>query len=423
MVASSNSPHRRILRAFLGFLGASLFFAASGWAQTGSFSGDVKDENGKGLQGALVKIERTDIKGNYKVKTDKKGHYFHAGLPLGQYNIILEVEGKDIDRVNGVRTRLGDEVPINFNMAETKAKQVALQKSADTGQFSKEQERGMSAEQKAALEKQTKERSAQMAKNKELNDAFNAGHEGLTQAQQSKAQLAREVDATKKQELQATLRAQTTTAITKFDAAEKAIDASDPKQAQNVIVVESNKAEAYGLLAEVLTGQEQQDAIAKAIEAYSRAIALKPDDAAMHNNYALILARAKKMDDAKAELTKAAQLEPGQAGKYYYNLGALLVNTGLSAEAIDFFKKAIEADPNYAPAQYQYGNALSAKMVSQPDGTVVAPPEMKEALEKYLQLDPNGRDAEAAKGLLLAIGGKLETKYENPAAAKKKTKK
>jgi len=45
---------------------------------------------------------------------------------------------------------------------------------------------------------------------------------------------------------------------------------------------------------------------------------------------------------------------------------------------------------------------------------------MKEALEKYLTLDPNGQFAEAAKGMLQMIGGKLETKYENPAGAKQK---
>ena len=32
--------------------------------------------------------------------------------------------------------------------------------------------------------------------------------------------------------------------------------------------------------------------------------------------------------NAQAELTKAAQLDPPNAGKYFYNLGAVLVNTG-----------------------------------------------------------------------------------------------
>ena len=64
----------------------------------------------------------------------------------------------------------------------------------------------------------------------------------------------------------------------------------------------------------------------KGFDAYNKALELKPDDAGYHNNYALALARAKKFPEAQAELTKAAQMDPANAGRYYYNLGALLVN-------------------------------------------------------------------------------------------------
>src|SRR5215467_11945582 len=114
-MASKTFVQRAIFRPLLGFLGLFLF-CASAWGQTGSLSGDVKDADGKPMVGALIKIERTDIKGNYKVKTDKKGHYFHAGLPLGQYNVILEVEGKDMDRQNGVKPKMGDPTPVNFDL-------------------------------------------------------------------------------------------------------------------------------------------------------------------------------------------------------------------------------------------------------------------------------------------------------------------
>src|SRR5690242_10868867 len=91
-----------------------LVLALSAFAQTSSLEGDVKGEDGAPLKGALVKIERKDIKGNYKVKTDKKGHYFHAGLPLGTYKLIVEVDGKDRDSVDNVRTKLGDPTEVNF---------------------------------------------------------------------------------------------------------------------------------------------------------------------------------------------------------------------------------------------------------------------------------------------------------------------
>ena len=52
-----------------------LGFAAAASAQVSGIEGIVKDPDGKPIVGAVIKIERQDIKGNYTVKTDKKGHY------------------------------------------------------------------------------------------------------------------------------------------------------------------------------------------------------------------------------------------------------------------------------------------------------------------------------------------------------------
>jgi hypothetical protein len=45
---------------------------------------------------------------------------------------------------------------------------------------------------------------------------------------------------------------------------------------------------------------------------------------------------------------------------------------------------------------------------------------MKEALEKYLQLDPMGQFADASKGLLQAIGASIDTDYKKAPPPKKK---
>ncbi len=161
-----------------------LLFALTGFAQTTtSLEGDVKGADGQPLKGALVKIDREDIKGHYQVKTDKKGHYFHAGLPIGTYKITVEVDGKDADFIDKVRTTLGDPVVNNFDLHANAQKQQALAQAAETGTLTKDQERGLTPEQKAALEKQTKERAAQLAKNKGLNEAFNAGMQAMTAKQ------------------------------------------------------------------------------------------------------------------------------------------------------------------------------------------------------------------------------------------------
>ena len=191
----------------------------------------------------------------------------------------------------------------------------------------------------------------------------------------------------------------------------------------NQNVVWAQLAESYVALAGTKTGPEHDDAMNKGLEAFQKALALKPDDAAYHNNYALALAKNKKFDEAQAELGKAAQLDPPNAGKYYYNLGALLVNSGQTEPAGEAFKKAIEADPNYADAQYQYGIYLVAKAQVGADGKITPVPGTREAFEKYLQLRPDGPFAQSAKAMIDSMTTTLDTSYQNPAAQKKTKKK
>ena len=89
--------------------------ALTSFAQISAIEGDVKGEDGNPAANAAIKIVRTDIKGNYPCKTNKKGHFFYNGLPLGTYNVSVEMDGKEMDIVRGVRTKLGDPTPVNFD--------------------------------------------------------------------------------------------------------------------------------------------------------------------------------------------------------------------------------------------------------------------------------------------------------------------
>jgi len=378
------------LRAYGLFLAAFLFFTSLGRAQVTSLEGDVKDTSGAPLKGALVKIERTDMKGHYQVKTDKKGHYYYGGLPLGTYRVSVEVDGKEMDSANGIKTSYGDIKEVPFDLSKSVAQQKALAKSMQTGQLTDEQKRGMSAEQKAQIEAQMKKSQAAIAKNKALNDAYNSGREALEQKNYP-------------------------TAIEQLEKA-STMDANQPP-------IWSSLADAYMGEAGTKTGADQQADYDKAFNAFQKAIDLKPDEAGYHNNYALALVKAKKLDEAQQELQKAAALDPPGAAKYYYNLGAVLTNAGQVDAAAEAFKKAIEANPNYAEAQFQYAVSLSAKATTSKDGKIVPPPGLVEALNKYLELAPNGPNADAAKGLLSTMEGSVATSYENPNAPKKGKKK
>jgi tetratricopeptide (TPR) repeat protein len=386
--------YRNLAMPALGIL-----FCAIGFAQVSSLEGDVKGADGAPLKGALIKIDRLDIKGHYQVKTDKKGHYFYGGLPLATYKITLEVDGKDVDYVNNVRTKLGDPTENNFDMHAQAEKQHALNQAVDSGNLSKDQARGMTADEKAAFEKANKERAEMKAKGKALNDAFNAGKEALN---------AKQYDV----------------AVTQF--------AKAGEMAPDQPAIWANLGDAEVAQAKSKTGAEHDEALNKGMEAYQKALALSPNDAGVHNNYALALALAKKFDEAQAELAKAAQLDPPSAGKYYFNLGALLVNNGQAEPAGAAFKKAIDADPKYADAQYQYGIYLIGKAKLGADGKYDPVPGTREAFQAYLDLScptqppgckPDGQYVEAAKGMLASLSGSVDTSYKNATTGKKTTKK
>jgi tetratricopeptide (TPR) repeat protein len=379
------------MRNLAVFAACFLGFAAVAPAQVSGIEGNVKTPDGNPIVGAVIKIERKDIKGSYNVKTDKKGHYGHYGLPLGTYKLTLEVEGKEVDKVDNVRTRLGDPLNVPFNLRPAKPAQAqggAPQQQAPPP----EKDRSMSKEEKAAQEKAMKEREAQIAKNKALNDAFQAGKAGMEQKNYA-------------------------VAIENF---KKASELEGGNQA----VIWANLADAYSNAAKEKPAEAQQDRQG-AIDAYKKAIELKPDDATLYNNYALVLGYQKQIPEAQAALEKAAQLDPPGAGRYYYNLGAVLVNTGQNDPAGVAFKKAIDADPNYADAQYQYGIFLTSQAKTDTSGKVTAVPGTIEAFQKYLELKPDGPFAESAKGMISMLGGTVSTTFSNPspkgkAPAKKK---
>jgi Tfp pilus assembly protein PilF len=356
-----------------------------------TFMGKVIGPDGKPLLGAVIKIERKDIKGNWKTKTNKKGEWLYSGMPFpGTFKLTCEVEDKVVDAMDNVKSALGEPVTIDFDLFKGAQRAKELAKAADSGTLTKEQEREMTSEQKAALEKSLKERQASMAKNKALQDAFNTGMTALN---------AKDFPAA-------------------VEGLNKAAELS-PKE----FAVWANLATAHEGLAKTKTGADADAELAKAAEAYTKALEIKPDDAGVHNNYGLLCVKLKKPDEAKAEIVKAATLDPPGAGKYYFNLGAIMVNSGQNDAALDAFQKAVAADPNYANAWYYIGNVLSNKLTMDKDGKAVAPPGMQEALEKYLALQPTGQFAEAAKGLLTAVNATIETKYVNPDAKKATTKK
>jgi tetratricopeptide (TPR) repeat protein len=387
------------LRRSLALSGFVLLVACTAWAQTTTIEGDIKDQNGQPLKGAVIVLNRTDIKGHYQVKSDKKGHWLYTGLPYGKYDIECQVDGKTMDKVSGVQSKYGDSTTIDFDLRKVAAQQAAASPANQTGELSQEQAKGMTKEQKEQYEAQLKKNSETLKKNKALNDAFNTAQDTLKAA-------AAEPDKAKKM----------TDYQTAIDSLNKGAEV-DPNQ----VAIWDTLGEAYAGLGDAQTGDDRNKSYEQAVAAYNKGLALKPDQAGVYNQIGNIYGKEKKMPEASDALSKAAQLDPAMAPKAYFNMGANLVNGGQPDKAAEFFKKATDADPNYAEAWYQYGSLqMMQGKVDPKTGAQTYPPDTATALKKYVELQPNGPHAQEAAAMLQAMGETVQIKVTNPAAKKKK---
>ncbi len=387
------------LRSSLIFSSLLLVIAGGAWAQTTTIEGDVKDANGAPLKGAVIDLVRTDIKGHYSVKSDKKGHWLYTGLPYGKFDISCIVDGQTVDSVKGVQSKYGDSTTVDFDMRKSQQAKANMQAAVANGDVPNDATRGMSKEDKEKFEAAAKKNAEAMKKNKALNDAFNAGQD---------AKKAGDAEPDKAQKV-----VKYQTAIDNFNKAGE-LDATQ-------VAVWDALGETYSAMGDAQTGDDRTKSYDQAIANYNKGLAIKPSDAGVYNQIGNLYGKEKKMQEATDALTKAAQLDPTMAPKAYFNMGANLVNSGQPEKATDFFKKATEADPNYYEAWYQYGSLLMMQgKVDPKTGAQTYPSDTATALKKYLELQPNGSHAAEASAMLQAMGEKVETKVNIPQATKKK---
>jgi Tfp pilus assembly protein PilF len=375
------------LRNMVAAIAGMVFVVSVSLAQSARIDGDVIGFDGKPLSGAVIKLHRTDRPGDLQTKTDKTGHFVAMVQNQAVFTVTVEIDGKTADS-QSTRASLSDPPTLRFELAKSKvakdAEKAALDKAVQAGgQITPDMERGLSAEEKDAIEKKLTSEKDAIKKHADLNAAYTAGVNAMDQKHWGDA-------------------------ITSLEKA----STIDPKQT----TIWTHLADAYLADVSSKTGADRDAETQKGMDAYTKAIELKPDDAGTHNNYGLALANAKKYPEAMAEMAKAAQIDPPGAGKYYYNLGAILVNSGQTDQAADAFQKAIAADPNYADAYYQYGVSLMAKAQIGADGKVTPAPGTIEAFQKCLSFADKCTFAQQCKDSIAALGSSVDTRYTDPNA-------
>lgn len=167
------------------------------------------------------------------------------------------------------------------------------------------------------------------------------------------------------------------------------------RQFELAVEVDDTQHVVYANLADAQAAARKYE---EAIGNYQKAVALSPGEAAYLINMGTVYASNGQIETAISTLEQAYTMDPASGGQIYYNLGAVLTNQGRMADASAAFTKATEVDPEYAEAYYQLGLSY----LGNPD-TI---PEAVPALEKYLELVPDGPNSDAARQLIaFAKGG------------------
>ena len=92
--------------------------AAPGWAQTfrGTIQGTVTDSSGAALVGATVTVHNVDTGVDRITNTTADGGYLMPELPVGTYDVIVEMSGFQKSKVAGVAVTVAAERRVDVSL-------------------------------------------------------------------------------------------------------------------------------------------------------------------------------------------------------------------------------------------------------------------------------------------------------------------
>lgn len=162
------------------------------------------------------------------------------------------------------------------------------------------------------------------------------------------------------------------------------------------------------------TGQSDPGPMQASLATYDRALAAaeqeKPapgqPDKAWKDGVAKVyvgkgnaLLRLKRTTEAIDNYNHAAEFS-SDPGKAYFNVCAVLYNTGEMSGAVAACRKAAEVDPARADTWFILGSVLFVDGKPDAQGKFVISAECRQALQKYLELAPDGAHAADVKAML-----------------------
>src|SRR6266700_5076102 len=353
--------------------------SGTAWSQSGKVEGTVTDK-GKPVANVDVVLTSPSTGKTYKMKADKNGQFMSIGVAFGDYiESVISASGEPlIEKQVHVAGAGGqsDNLSVDISSGGTQTK--------------------MTKEQKEQYEKLKAERDKAIGIN---------------------------------------------ALITQYQTASKAQNWAEAKTVLNQMVnADPGRWDILQALGDVQSKlgeyQDSVDSYEKGIKLAQDAVAgngpkpsggAAPDPAKIKSGIAQMLAaegngylKLNKQPEAIAALTKAAEMDPNPATAYF-NLCAVQYNAGNVQAAAPVCDKAIAADPNKADAYFIKGSVLIGMSDGKLDsgGHLIVPPGTKEALNKYLELAPDGPHATDVKAMLEGIGAKMETSFKEKGGKKK----
>jgi tetratricopeptide (TPR) repeat protein len=361
-----------VLKRVSCLVALALMMTASAYAQNGPIEGTVRlkgaDGVAKPVEGATVTIYRTDIKGQWDVKTDKNGRYVRLGMPLaGTFVVVFSGPGMQPAFLSNVRLVQSSVVDMTVNPGDgstlTLEQVRAMMAGAKSGTPAQPQAPQMSAADKAKAEKENAEYEKKVKESKAIQETFD----------QARVRYNGGIELMKANNYQA--------ALPEFEAASGVDTTKNVELLRLAYKAKANIAEAhYQVGVDLFNKKQKPDAKAhfeNAVASISKAVELASTDSADPNNNndllvyyniyaknALLLVehygQADKVANAAAVFDKAAALDATNKNKWAVMKGDIYRYAGMSEEATTTYKGVIAVDPVNVDAMYGLGLTLIA---------------------------------------------------------------
>ncbi len=366
-----------IMKRIAGLGACALLLSAAAFAQTGPIQGTVKVKNADGslrpVSDAIVDIFRTDIKGQWDVKTDKSGNFIRLGMPLvGRYIVVASGPGIEPTWVNNVRLTQVEKIDVVANPGDGTRLTFDQVKAQIAGGGAPAQPQ-ISAADRAKIAEAQKEEAAHKKQMEELQGSFDQArthyNQGVIASNEANALKTIPEQLEKYQG-----------ALSEFEQASR-IDPSRHKDFLELAYKsQASLAETHYQIGVLMFNNKQKEAskphFEKAMESALRAIDisanstsanLSNDKITYYNIYAKnasllveFFGAADKVDGAVAAFTKAEELDAANKTKWGVLKADMFRNAGRTDEAIAAYNAVLAVDAANVDALYGLGLTLIA---------------------------------------------------------------